>query len=47
MLKVVGDFLWVRPTDFMFCLDSILLMRLKVVLMYGRKVAEAGFSGVV
>jgi hypothetical protein len=30
----------------MMCLESSLLMRLKVVLTQGRKATEAGFSGV-
>jgi hypothetical protein len=40
-------FLSGRPTDLMLCLDSILLMRLKVVLTNGRRPTEVGFSGVV
>jgi hypothetical protein len=43
--RKLGIFFGGRPTDFMLCLDSSLLMQLKVVLTWGRKVTETGFSG--
>jgi hypothetical protein len=43
--RKLGIFFGGRPTDLMLCLDSSLLMRLRVVLMKGRKATKAGFSG--
>jgi hypothetical protein len=45
--RKLAIFLGGRPTDLMLCLDSIRLMRLKVVLTKGRRATEAGFSEVV
>jgi hypothetical protein len=42
--RKLGIFFGGRLTDLM-CLDSSLLMRLKVVLTKGRKANETGFSG--
>jgi hypothetical protein len=41
-LKETGIFFGGGPTDLMLCLDSSLLMRLKVVPPWGRKATEAG-----
>jgi hypothetical protein len=45
--RKLAVFLGGRPTALMLCLDSIRLMRLKVVLTKGRRATEVGFSGVV
>jgi hypothetical protein len=44
--RKLAIFLGGRPTDLM-CLNSIRLMRLKVILTKGRRATEVGFSGVV
>jgi hypothetical protein len=44
-LKETEIFFGERPTNMMLCLDSGLLMQLKVVLMKGKKVTETDFAG--
>jgi hypothetical protein len=45
--RKLAIFLGGRSTDLMLFLDSIWIMRLKVVLTKGRRATEVGFSGVV